>query len=174
LRAKATATGAVLFGVVGAAVSSATNHSMDREETEKLRPVLGDFSPVQPLRQAFLEALRSSGRIAVDLVESEAALQGTEHDAVVRLAIKDWGVRLPQRAISDDLAAFAEIETRMTRGRSADVVWDEHEVALGGRRHALSTYGHDAALLRRELTEMLERAGYRLANLLVYPRENAR
>jgi hypothetical protein len=137
LRAKATATGAVLFGVVGAAVSSAANHR-DREETEKLRPVLGDFSPVQPLRQAFLEALRSSGRIAVDLVESEAALEGAEHDAVVRLAIKDWGVRLPQRAISDDLAAFAEIETRMTRGRSADVVWDV------------------------------------LANLLVYPRENAR
>jgi hypothetical protein len=35
-----------------------------------------------------------------------------------------------QSQISDRLAAFAEIQARMTRARSQDVLWDEHEVSL--------------------------------------------
>lgn len=171
-RAKATATGAVLFGVVGAAVASAANHSMDREETDKLRPALAGFSPAPTLRDAFVDALKSGGRIDVEVIDAERALQGN-HDAVIQLAIKEWGVRLPSRAISDRLAAFAEIQARMTRARTHDVLWDEHEVSLGSGRHDLSAYRLDAGLLRTELTDMLQSAGYRLANLLIYPREKA-
>ena len=172
-RAKATATGAVLFGVVGAAVATAANHSMDREETDKVRPALGSFSPAAPLRDAFVDALKSSGRLDVQIVDAERALQPTEHEVFIQLTIKDWGVRLPSRAISEHLAAFAEIQARMTRGRSPDVLWDEHEVALGSGRHDLAAYRLDAGLLRTELTDMLQSAGYRLANLLIYPREKA-
>jgi hypothetical protein len=170
-RAKATATGAVLFGLVGAAVASAANHSMDREETDKIRPGLAGFSPAPPLRDAFMGALKSDGRIQVEMVESERALQGKDHDVIIQLTIKEWGVRLPSRAISDHLAAFAEIQARMTRARSQETLWDEHEVSLGNGRHDLAAYRHDAALLRSELTDMLQSAGYRLANLLIYPRE---
>ena len=170
-RARATATGAVLFGVIGAAVASAANHGMDREETDKIRPGLAGFSPAPPLRDAFVDALKSSGRIEVQVVDSERELQGKDHDAIIYLTIKEWGVRLPSRAISDQLAAFAEIHARMTRGRSQEVLWDEHEVSLGNGRHDLSGYRQDAAMLRGELTDMLQSAGYRLANLLIYPRE---
>jgi hypothetical protein len=172
-RAKATATGAVVFGLVGAAVASAANHGMDREEADRIRPGLTGFSPASPLRDAFVGALKGGGRIEVDVVESERLLQGQDHDAIIRLTIKDWGVRLPSRAISDKLAAFAEIEARMTRGRSQEVLWDEHEVSLGNGRHELAAYRQDAVLLRGELTEMLQGAGYRLATLLIYPREKA-
>lgn len=170
-RAKATATGAVLFGVVGAAVASASNHGMDRDEADKIRPRLGDFSPTAPLRDSFVEALKSSGRLEVDVVDSERAREGRSHDAVIRLTINDWGIRLPSRAISDQLAAFAEIQARMTRGSSQELLWDEHEVSLGNGRHDLAAYRQDGALLRSELTDMLQSAGFRLANLLIYPRE---
>jgi hypothetical protein len=170
-RAKATATGAVLFGLVGAAVASAANHSMDREEADKLRPGLSDFSPTPPLRDAFVGALKSGGRIDVEVVDSERVLAGKSHDAIIRLTVNDWGVRLPSRAISDQLAAFAEIQARMTRAGSQEILWDEHEVSLGNGRHDPSAYQQDPGLLRRELTDMLESAGFRLANLLIYPRE---
>lgn len=172
-RAKATATGAVLFGVIGAAVASAANQSMDREETDKMRPGLTGFSPAPALRDAFVEALKGSGRLQVEVVDSERTLQGQDYDAVIHLTVKEWGVRLPSRAISDKLAAFAEIQARMTRARSQDMLWDEHEVSLGNGRHDLEAYRADAALLRGELTDMLQSAGYRLANLLIYPREKA-
>ena len=172
-RAKATATGAILFGVVGAAVASAANHGMDRDETDKMRPALGDFSPTFSLRDAFVDALKSSGRIEVDVVDSERALQGKSPDAIIRLTINEWGVRLPSRAISDHLATFAEIQARMTRTSNQEILWDEHEVSLGSGRHDLAAYRLDAGLLRTELTDMLQSAGFRLANLLIYPREKA-
>ena len=165
-RAKATATGAVLFGVIGAAVASAANQGMDSEETDKIRPGLTGFSPTPPLRESFVAALKGSGRM-------EVVDAGDNPDAVVRLTVKEWGVRLPSRAISDKLAAFAEIQARMTRAASQDMLWDEHEVSLGNGRHDLAAYRQDAVLLRGELTDTLESAGHRLANLLIYPREKA-
>jgi hypothetical protein len=172
-RAKATATAAAFFGLVGAAVSAAANHSMDSGEADRARPGLAGFSATQVLRDAFVDTLKSSGRLRVDVADSEAALQALKgHDAVVRLTLKDWGVRLPARAISDDLAPFAEIHARMTRAEA--VLWDEHDVALGRARHALTQYQADGALLRAQLTETLHEAGYRLANHVLYPRETPR
>lgn len=171
-RAKATATGAALFGIVGAVVSSAANQSMDSGEADKARPGIAGFSPTRVLRDSFVEALKSSGRLLVDTVDSEAGLQtAKDHDAVIRLTIKEWGVRLPARAISDRLAAFAEIQARMTAGRGQAVVWDEHEVALGSGRYELAEFQRDASVLRDQLTETFHNAGYRLANHLIYPRE---
>lgn len=171
-RAKATATGAALFGIIGAVVSSAANQSMDSGEADKARPGIAGFSPARVLRDSFVDTLRSSGRVLVDTVDSEAGLQtARDHDAVIRLTIKEWGVRLPARAISDRLAAFAEIQARMTAGRGQNVMWDEHEVALGSGRYELAEFQRDAAVLRDQLTETFHGAGYRLANHLIYPRE---
>jgi hypothetical protein len=61
----------------------------------------------------------------------------------------------------------------MTRGRSAQVLWDEQEVSPGNGRHDLAAYHRNAALLRIELTDMLQGAGFRLANRLIYPWEKA-
>lgn len=174
-RAKATATGFALFGVVGAAVSSMANRTMDSGEADKVRPGLAGFSPTSVLRESFVETLKSSGRVAVDVADSEAGLQAlTGHDAIVRLTIKEWGVRLPNPSISDQMAAFVAVQARMSRVGSQDMLWDEHEVALGRGRHELSQYQSDATLLRNELTETVHDAGYRLANHLIYPREKGR
>lgn len=174
-RAKATATGAALFGIVGAAVSAAANQSMDSGEADKARPGLAGFTPATVLRESFVETLKSSGRVAVDVADSEAGLQALKgHDAIVRLTIKEWGVRLPTRAISDQLAPFVEVQARMSRVPGQDVLWDEHEVALGRGRHDLARYQSDGTLLRSELTETVHEAGYRLANHLIYPREKGR
>jgi hypothetical protein len=65
---------------------------MDRDEADKTRPRLGDFAPAPTLRDAFVDALESGGRLQVEVVDAARACQGTDHDAVIHLAIKDWGV----------------------------------------------------------------------------------
>ena len=85
-RAKATATGAALFGIVGAVVSSAANQSMDSGEADKVRPGIAGFSPTPALRDSFVDTLKGSGRVDVDVIDSERSLPATkEYDAVVRL-----------------------------------------------------------------------------------------
>lgn len=172
-RAKATAAPAVLFGLVGAAVASAHNQALDSREAEALAPQLSGFSARSTLRESFVRTLKESGRLTdVHVLEKEPdATESRNYDALIAVRIKDWGLRLPAPTGSEQLAAFVEFQATMVRPTTRETLWDEHDTVLGQGRYGLGAYREDTNLLRRELNEAIEGAGYRMAVHLLYPKE---
>lgn len=174
-RAKATATPAVLFGVVGAAVAAAHNKSADDGERDKLAPHVAGLST----RTVFIESFRKA--IATDRARTVTVL-GTEPDAatlrsydgVLRVVLHEWGFRLAPAAGVERMAPFVEVRTTMVRTKDATSVWDERDVILGPGRHELSALHADHALVRTAITDTLEKAGLRVGTQLLYPRAAAR
>ena len=89
-------------------------------------------------------------------------------DAVVLLRCSRWGFLLP-RVDRSSLGAFVDVDVRMVLA-SGHNVWDESEALLSHGRQTLDELGADPELARRELRDVLEADGYRLAIELLYPR----
>lgn len=169
-RGKATATGAVLFGLVGAAISSAHNQSLDGKKAEILRSGIADVSCPGLFREALMKALAESKKFDNLRVfaQNPDPKEVTEFDAVATFRIKQWGFRLVERGEIEKLASFIDLEIRMTGPTGEKPLWDEHETVIGKGKYMLSEFESDPVLCRREITETAESAGYRIANTLIY------
>lgn len=169
-RAKATAAPGALFGLVGAAVASGYNESLDNKKTELIDPYLDKFSCrlifVESVRKTLNDARRFT---AIQVFDKEIKSKDVhQYDAVVTFSIQNWGLRLADRE-NDKMAAFIELEVKMIQTSDGRVIWDEREVVLGNGRHPFELYQEDKQLVQNDLEETVEEAGFRTANLLIYP-----
>lgn len=170
-RAKATATGAVVFGLIGAAVSSAYNESADAGKAKRLAPHLAGFSSRAVLVGALRAELAQSGQgTAVRLFDRlPSPVEAQALDVLVTVRIERWGLRLAPQTPTDLLAGFVELDVKAVRVANGQTVWSEHDVVLGQARQPFEDYERDADLLRREVWTTLENAGQRLAVKVLYP-----
>lgn len=174
--AGATIGAAAAFGLVGALVAGATVSAVvkdaDDRRTAQVAPHLQDFKAREVFARALAQTLRELGRF--EAVEVLDAAPGGGFDAVATAAVGDWGLHLIPSREADALGGFAELGLKLTVGPGAHLAWEERRIFFGAGRHRLAAYAEDAALLRRELTEMLEAAGERVAAELLFPREGKR
>lgn len=175
-RATATAAPAILFGVIGAAVAAAHNEALDSSAAEALSPHLGGFSSRSELRGILAKTLKESVRFSeVQMLDQKLpAAEARKYDAVLTVRIMRWGLRAPAPTESEALAAFAEIQAQMMRVENGETLWEERDTVVGQGRHGLAAYQQDRNLLRQELQDMIEKAGYRVAMQLLYPKEGKR
>jgi hypothetical protein len=170
-RATATATPAFMFGLIGAAVASSHNKSLDNEKVNALAPHLAGFSARTVFIESFRKALTESGQLKETQI-FDRHLGGNEagkYDAIVTLTIKDWGLRLPAQT-EERLAGFIELEAKMSRTKDNQILWDEHDTILGQRRQYFSEYKDDGSMFRSEIEETVKTAGARAATKIAYPR----
>jgi len=95
-------------------------------------------------------------------------------DAIVRLAVPNWGlvrVREGQPAL---VAAFADVRAQLVARETGVVLWEHEQDVTHPDRRSLDVLTKDRALTRDSLIEVLERAGRRLANELVYAQRGER
>lgn len=170
-RATATTAPAVLFGLIGAAVAAAHNTSLDNDKMTSLGPQLTDFSARAIFVESFSKTLKDSGRLS-EWQMFDKAPEGNEverFDAVLTMNIKNWGLRLPARE-EEKLAGFIELETKMSRIKDGQMLWDEHDTFIGQRRHYFSEYKDDGNMFRSEIKETIQNAGLRMATRIAFPR----
>lgn len=169
-RAKATATGAVLFGLIGAAVSSAHNQSLDNKKAEALRTGLTDVSCLGLFRDTLRKTLEDSKRFDDVRVfgKEPDSKERSQFDAVATFRIREWGFRLVERGPTDKVASFIDLEIRMVEPAGDKVLWDEHDTVIGKGKHLLSEFEGDPALCGREVAETAQNAGYKVATTLIY------
>ena len=70
----------------------------------------------------------------------------------------------------DLLSAFADVRAQMVLRGTGVVVWEDNEDVTNPERLPLEAFTKDREFTRHELTEVLERAGQRLASELLYAR----
>ena len=97
-----------------------------------------------------------------------------EIDALVRIIVPAWGLVRVREGAPEMMAAFADTRAQVVVAPTSAVIWEHAEDVTHGERLPLQTYTGDSELTRQVLMDVLERAGQRLANELLYAQGAAR
>ena len=134
------------------------------------------ISPGTVVADAFTRALTASGQF--DQVRTVAREPiGDDRrgmDALVRVIVPAWGLVRVREGKPDMMAAYADVRAQIVVQPTSTVVWEHDEDVTHGERLPLQAFTTDSALSRQALLEVLERAGQRLANELLYARSGGR
>jgi hypothetical protein len=135
-----------------------------------------DVTPAVVVAEAFARALRlnSSFDEVVPVSREPVGDARRNVDAIVRLAVPSWGLVTVRAGSPPLVAAFADLRAQMVLRETGVVVWEHEEDVTHPERLPLEALTGDRALARERLVEVLERAGRRLANELVYGRSGER
>lgn len=167
-RATANGTGAVLFGVAGAAIGAGIDEGQDKEKAKAMRDAVSGICCQTNFSEA-LSVLQDNDRFEkVYLAEKQPIAELlNEYDAVVTFTINQWGLRLVEQN-KDIMACFVEIMIAVQDASTRKQVWSERHVVIGQGRDYLRHYMSDAGLLQNELKQTIQETGVRMSNLLIY------
>jgi hypothetical protein len=137
---------------------------------------LRDVSPAWLVARAFEETLRASGRFdEIRTLQREPAGDDRHRaDIVLRLTVPTWGLVRVREGDPDLLSAFADVRAEMVARSTGVALWKGDEDVTDPERLALKAFTSDRALTRQQLLDVLERAGRRLANELLYAQSAGR
>ena len=130
-----------------------------------------DVAPAIVVADAFAWTLLASNSFghAIVLMDREPVGETRRKaDAIIRVSVPSWGVMRVQEGKPHLVGAFADVRAAMTLRETGVVVWAHDEDVTHPERLSLEAVTADRAGTRERLIEVLERAGARLANELVY------
>jgi hypothetical protein len=135
-----------------------------------------DITPGAVVADAFARTLQASGPFdeVVPLHEEPVGDARRNVDAIVRLTVPAWGILTLREGDAPLAAGFADVRAQMVARESGVVVWEHEEDVTHPERLTADALKQDRALSRERLIEVLERAGRRLANELIYARSRGR
>jgi hypothetical protein len=167
---------AALWGVLASVIQRGIDWLVaDGHSSPDARQV-GGLSPGTVVVDAFTRALVASGQF--DQVRTVAREpigdDRREMDALVRVVVPAWGLVRVRDGKPDMMAAFADVRAQVVVQPTSTVVWEHDEDVTHGERLPLQAFTRDSALSRQAMLDVLERAGQRLANELLYARSGGR
>jgi hypothetical protein len=135
-----------------------------------------DITPGAVVAEAFARTLQVSGPFAevITLGREPVGEARRDVDAIVRLTVPAWGLVNVREGNVPLLAAFADVRAQMVARESGVVVWEHEEDVTHPERLSADALKQDRPLSREALMEVLERAGRRLGNELLYARSRGR
>ncbi len=135
-----------------------------------------DLAAGKIVTDAFTETLQAHGPfewiVATDREPVGDARRGA--DAIVRLSVPSWGIMPVRDGDPPLVSAFADVRVQVVLRETGVVAWQYAEDVTHPDRLSLDAMTADRALTRDELVSVLERAGHRLANELIYASGGAR
>jgi hypothetical protein len=130
------------------------------------------ITPSAVVADAFTRTLVASGRF-----DQVRTLQGEpvgddrrEADAVVRVLVPTWGIVRVRGGKPEMMAAYADVRAQVSVRPTSVITWEHDEDVTHGERLPAQAFTGDLQLARQALKDVLERAGQRLANELLYAR----
>jgi hypothetical protein len=92
----------------------------------------------------------------------------------VRVTVPAWGIIRVRERDPDLVSGFADVQASMVMGRTGVVVWDGSEDVTHPESAPLASFVRNRDFARETMIGVLERAGQRLANELLYARSAGR
>ena len=146
----------------------------DRAATATTR--LQGLSPRSVVAESVARTLETTGWFdEVRVVEREPGAEerrGT--DALIRVAVPTWGLVRVRDGDEGLLSGFADVRGQMAMPRTGIVLWEESQDVTSPEQIPVDTFLRDGDFARQEMVVVLERAGQRLANELLYSRSAGR
>jgi hypothetical protein len=130
------------------------------------------ITPSAVVADTFARTLVASGRFdQVRTLDREPAGDDRrETDAVVRVLVPAWGIVSVRGGKPEMMAAYADARAQVVVPPTSAVTWEHDEDITHGERLPAQVFTSDPQLARQALMDVLERAGQRLANELLYAR----
>ena len=94
--------------------------------------------------------------------------------ALVRVTVPAWGIIRVRDGDPDLVSGFADVQALMVMGRTGVTVWDGREDVTLPESAPLASFVRNRDFAREAMNDVLERAGQRLANELLYARSAGR
>ena len=137
---------------------------------------LQGVSPRSVVADAMARTLEASGRFdEVRTLEREPIGEDRRRaDAIVRVSVPAWGLVRVREGESGLLSGFADVRGQMTMRGTGVVLWEDSQDVTNPEQIPVDTFLRDRDFARQEMTDVLERAGQRLANELLYARSAGR
>jgi hypothetical protein len=150
-------------------VHQAINWFVESDRKADASADVRDVSPASFVGRVFEQTLRASRRFdEIRVVEGEPADDAQRADIVVRLTVPTWGLVRVREGDPDLVSAFADVRAEMVARQTGVALWQDNEDVTGPERLPLKAFTGDRTFTRRQLLDVLERAGRRLANELLY------
>lgn len=155
---------------IAQAVYSMITSLMEADRASSTTP--RDVTPAAVVAEAFAATLRRAGSFD-EVAATKREPVGDERrgaDAIVRLTVPSWGLVQVRGGDPELVGGFADVSAEMVLRETGVVVWKHAEDVTHPEPISLASFTADRALTRERMIEVLERAGRRLANELVYAR----
>jgi len=151
-------------------VHQAINWFLESDRKTDAAAGLRDVSPTALVAQAFEETLRASGRFdeVTTLPREPGGGDRQPPLVVVRLTVPAWGLVRVREGDPDLLSAFADVRAEMVARQTGIALWKNSEDVTAPAQFPMKAFTGDKRLTRQQLIEVLERAGRRMANELLY------
>jgi hypothetical protein len=153
---------------IAALVHQAINWFLESDRKTDAAAELRDVSPTALVAQAFEETLRASGRFDEVTTLPREPAGGDRQRVIVRLAVPAWGLVRVREGDPDLLSAFADVRAEMVARQTGTALWKNSEDVTSPEQFPMKAFTGDKQLTRQQLIEVLERAGRRMANELLY------
>ena len=129
-----------------------------------------DVTPAAVVANAFARTLMASSAMdqIVPMAHEPVGDARANADAIVRVSVPAWGLLRVQEGTPPVVGGFADVRAEMVLRETGVIVWRHDEDVTHPDRLRLDTVTTDRAAARERLVEVLDRAGRRLANELVY------
>ncbi|HXI87982.1 MAG TPA: hypothetical protein VNH64_11020 [Parvularculaceae bacterium] len=153
-----TQTAAVLFGLVGGAVNSASNAASDNKKADRFRQASADIDLKSILLETANETLASHGDppLADDRAHASHTLE---------IAIHDWGLQRTSHE-NQQMRVFLKLSLKIVDAKNR-VVWEKkHENAVGDDTAELEAFTPDR--LKTDMEALAQKSGKFIANEIIY------
>jgi hypothetical protein len=160
------------LGPAAKLVHQGINWVLGADRAATAAPSLDGVSPRSVVAGAMAQTLEASGWFdEVRAVEREPVGEERRRvDAIVRVTVPAWGLLRVREGEPGLLSGFVDVRGQMAVRGTGVVVWENSQDVTNPEQIPLDTFMRDRDFARQEMTDVLERAGQRLANELLYAR----
>ncbi len=172
-RTKAADAGWAIGGMAGVAVIKGVQSARDAKLERGLKPAVASFAPEQTMQQTLCQHLQQEklfdAAVAVFVEDNRSKLHQRGIDAVLQIAIREWGLRLcPTMRSEEDLAVALDVEIKLFMRDTNQTVWHRSEIYVDGRCYSFDVFLAQPELLTQLLTEAIEELCKRITLAMVY------
>jgi hypothetical protein len=176
-RDEMTASGAVIGGLLGAAIESGARASADADRTERLKPGLGDFDPQRLVAEQVTQKLQAANLFQkVEIIDSKDVnatsklFKGTDLDGLLIITIHRWGLAsCPESRVGEQIQVSFDSNVKMMLLNQSAPAWDRNDFYLDGECHSVNELVLQSGLLRTEFNRAVDELTGKLVNAIRFP-----
>jgi hypothetical protein len=165
------------FRPIAKLVHRAINKVRDADQVATAARNVEGVSPGSTVARSMARTLQESGGFReVRILEQEPSGESRPGDegALVRVTVPAWGVIRVRDSDPGLVSGFADVQAHMMMGRTGVVVWEGNEDVTHPEPAPLASFVRNRDYARAAMVGVLEKAGQRLANELLYARSAGR
>jgi hypothetical protein len=154
-------------------VHRAINKVRDGDRVASATRHVEGVSPGTTVARSMARTLERSGwfrEVRILQQEPTGESRPGEEGALVRIAVPAWGVIRVRDSDPAMVSGFADVQAHMMMGKTGVVVWEVNEDVTDPESAPLAAFVDNRDYARAAMVGVLEKAGQRLANELLYAR----